>query len=70
MYKSEMILYWSQADRVYVAELPELSGCMAHGDTQGAALRNINQATNLWIDTVRAFRDPIPEPNGERLMQA
>lgn len=70
MYKYEIILYWSQEDRAFVAEVPELPGCMAHGDTQEAALRHINQATDLWIDTGREFGDPIPEPKGERLMLA
>ena len=70
MYKYEIILYWSRADEVFVAEVPELSGCMAHGDTQEAALRNVNQAMALWIDTAREFGDPIPEPKGERLMLA
>ncbi len=70
MYKYEIILCWSHADGAFVAEVPELPGCMAHGDTQEAALRQINQAMDLWIDTAREFRDPIPEPKGERLMLA
>ena len=70
MYKYEIILYWSDADRAFVAEVPELSGCMAHGDTQEAALMNVNQAMDLWIDTAKEFGDPIPEPKGERLMLA
>ena len=70
MYKYEIILYWSDADRVFVAEVPELPGCMAHGDTQEAALMNVNQAMDLWIDTAKEFGDPIPEPKGERLMLA
>ncbi len=53
MYKYEVILYWSKADGVFVAEAPELPGCMAHGDTQEAALKNINQAMELWVDTAR-----------------
>ena len=47
MYKYEIILYWSNADSAFVAEVPELPGCMAHGDTQDAALRNVNQAMEL-----------------------
>ena len=69
-YKYEIILYWSEADGVFVAEVPELPGCMAHGDTQQAALDNVNQAMALWIDTAREFGDPVPEPKGERLMLA
>ncbi len=70
MYKYEIILYWSSTDRAFVAEVPELPGCMAHGDTQEAALRCVNQAMELWIDTAKEFGDPIPEPKGERLMLA
>lgn len=43
MFKCEVIIYWSQQDAVFVAEAPELPGCMAHGDSQVAALENINQ---------------------------
>ena len=57
-------------DGVFVAEAPELPGCMAHGDTQEAALKNINQAMELWVDTAREFGDPIPQPKGDRLMLA
>lgn len=70
MHKYEIILYWSKADRAFVAEVPELPGCMAHGDTQQAALKNITRAMDLWIDTAREFGDPIPEPRGKRLMPA
>ena len=69
-HKYEIILYWSEADRAFVAEVPQLPGCMAHGDTQEAALDSVNQAMDLWIDTSREFGDPVPEPKGERLMLA
>ena len=70
MYKYKIILYWSNNDDAFVAEVPELPRCMAHGDTQEAALRHVNQAIALWIDTAKEFGDPIPEPKGERLMLA
>ena len=70
MYKYEIILYWSNDDDAFVAEVPELPGCMAHGDTQESALKNVNQAMALWIETAKEFGDPIPEPKGERLMLA
>ena len=70
MYKYEVILYWSNVDGAFVAEVPELPGCMAHGETQEAALRNVNEAMTLWIETAREFGDQIPEPKGERLMLA
>ena len=70
MRKYEIIIYWSREDGAFVAEVPELPGCVAHGDTQEAALRNVNQAMDLWLDSAREFGDPIPEPKGERLMLA
>lgn len=68
MHKFEIILYWSSEDRAFVAEVPELPGCMAHGDSQEAVLKHVNEAIQLWIDTAREFGDPIPKPKGERLM--
>ena len=70
MHKYEVILYWSNEDQVFVAEVPELPGCVAHGDTQGAALANAQEATQLWIDTALEFGDPVPQPKGRRLMVA
>ena len=70
MHKYEIIIYWSNEDQVFVAEVPELPGCMAHGNTQEAALVHANEAIQLWIDTAREFGDLIPEPKGERLMLA
>jgi predicted RNase H-like HicB family nuclease len=70
MHKYEIIIYWSNEDQVFVAEVPELPGCMAHGDTQEAALAQANEAIQLWIDTAREFGHPIPEPKGERLIPA
>jgi len=70
MYKYEVIIYWSATDQTYVAEVPELPGCMAHGSTQEVSLANANEAIRLWIDTAKEFGDPVPEPKGERLMLA
>ena len=70
MHKCEIILYWSNEDQAFVAEVPELPGCMAHGNDQESALQNVNEAMRLWIDAAREFGDPVPEPKGERLMFA
>ena len=70
MQKYEIILYWSNEDNVFVAEVPELAGCMGHGKTSEKALKNVNQAIELWIDTAKEFGDSIPEPKGRRLMLA
>jgi len=66
----EIILYWSKQDQVYIAEAPELPGCMAHGDTQESALANVKEAMQLWLDTATECGDSIPEPKGRRLMVA
>lgn len=70
LHKYEIIMSWSREDGAFVAEVPELPGCAAHGDTQDSALRNVNQAMDLWLETAREFGDPIPEPKGERLLLA
>jgi predicted RNase H-like HicB family nuclease len=70
MQKYEIIIHRSSEDRVFVAEVPELPGCMAHGETEEVALKNIKDAIQLWIDTAREFGDPVPEPKGRRLMYA
>lgn len=70
MHKFEIILYWSSEDRAFVAEVPELPECMAHGDSQEATLKHVNEAIQLWIDTAREFGDPIPQSKGERPMLA
>jgi predicted RNase H-like HicB family nuclease len=57
-------------DAAYVAEIPELPGCMAHGSTYDAALDNAKKAVQLWLDTAREFGDPIPQPKGRRLIFA
>ncbi len=70
MNKYEIIIYWSNEDNVFVADVPELPGCMAHGSTQEEALSNIKDAIQLWIDTAREFGDSVPEPKGDRLIFA
>ena len=70
MHKYGIILYWSNEDQVFVADAPELPGCMAHGDDQESALRNIKDAIHFWIETARELGRPVPEPKGERLMLA
>lgn len=70
MNKYEVIIYWSEEDQVFVAEVPELPGCIAHGKTQEGALVNVRQALALWVRTAREFGDAIPEPKGRRLVYA
>ncbi len=70
MNKYEVIIYWSDDDQAFVAEVPELPGCAAHGSTQEAALASAQEAIRLWIDTAKEFGDPIPAPKGRRLTVA
>lgn len=70
MDKYEVIIFWSAEDEAFVAEVPELPGCMAHGDTQEEALANAKQAMQLWTDTAKEFGDPVPQPKGRRLVFA
>ncbi|MHB1075461.1 type II toxin-antitoxin system HicB family antitoxin [Thiobacillus sp.] len=69
MYRYEIILYWSAEDAAFVAEVPELPGCMAHGDTQDEALHQAQEAMAAWIEVAREIGRSIPEPRG-RLMYA
>ena len=70
MRKYEIIIYWSDDDEAFIADAPELPGCMAHGDTYGTALLNIEEAMELWIDTAREIGKPVPEPGSRRLSPA
>lgn len=68
--KYEIILFWSDKDQVFIAEVPELRGCSAHGNSREEALNNVESAIELWIETATEFGDPIPEPKGRKLMYA
>ena len=70
MFKYETIIYWSAEDGAYLAEVPELPGCMAHGDSYESALASAKEAIQLWIDTANEFNDPISAPRGRRFMYA
>ena len=67
MHKYEVIIYWSAEDQLYVAEIPELPGCMAHGPSPTAAVSNAQEAIDLWIATADEDGTPVPEPKGRRL---
>ena len=69
-HKYQVVIQWSEADNAFVAEVPQLPGCTAHGDTRQEAVRQINQAIQLWIDTAREFGDSIPEPEQEPISLA
>ena len=69
MTKYEVIIYWSEEDKAFIAEVPELPGCVADGKTRQAALANVDVIIREWIETAKALGRPIPEPKG-RLIYA
>jgi predicted RNase H-like HicB family nuclease len=60
----EIILYWSDEDQAFIAEVPELPGCAADGPTYQKALANVQVVMREWIETARELKRPIPEPKG------
>ena len=66
-WKYEIILYWSNEDQAYIAEVPELPGCAADGKTYTEALTNVEVIIGEWIETAQALKRPIPEPRGRLL---
>jgi len=70
MDKYKIIIFWSDERQLFIAEVPELPGCMAHGDSHNTALINIQDAMELWIATAKEFNDPVPKPKGRRLLFA
>ena len=64
MFKYEIIIYWSQEDEAFIAEVPELPGCAADGSTYQEALDNVQVVIREWIETARELGREIPEPKG------
>jgi predicted RNase H-like HicB family nuclease len=69
MFRYEIILYWSQEDKAFIAEVPELPGCAADGETYQEALQTVEVVMQEWIETAKELGRSIPEPKG-RLMFA
>jgi predicted RNase H-like HicB family nuclease len=69
MSKYEIIIYWSEVDNAFIAEVPELAGCMADGKTYSEALQNAEAIIAEWIETARSLGRDIPVPHG-KLMYA
>jgi predicted RNase H-like HicB family nuclease len=63
----EMIIYWSQEDKAFIVEIPELPGCMADGETYQEAVQNAEVIIQEWIKTAQALGREIPEPKGRLL---
>jgi predicted RNase H-like HicB family nuclease len=69
MSKYEVIIYWSDEDGAFLAEVPELPGCMADGATYREALERVEVIIAEWIETAKDLGRPVPQPKG-RLMYA
>ncbi|HEX5725819.1 MAG TPA: type II toxin-antitoxin system HicB family antitoxin [Longimicrobiaceae bacterium] len=66
-YRYEIIIYWSDEDQAFIAEVPELPGCAADGATYAEAISNAEVIIGEWIETARELGRPIPEPKGRLL---
>ena len=64
MPRYKMILYWSDDDQAYLADVPELPGCMADGTTYREALEQVESVIQEWIETAKELGRPIPKPKG------
>ena len=69
MIRYEIIIYWSTEDQSFIAEIPELPGCMSDGATYQEVLKKAEIVIGEWIETARELGRPIPEPKG-RLVYA
>ncbi|MDZ4861307.1 MAG: type II toxin-antitoxin system HicB family antitoxin [Candidatus Hydrogenedentes bacterium] len=67
--KYELIIYWSAEDEALIAEVPELPGCMADGQTYEEVVARVQVVIDEWIATAKELGRPIPEPKG-RLIYA
>lgn len=65
--KYELIIYWSDEDNAFIAEVPELSGCMADGETYQKAVANAEVIIQEWIETAQSMGRDIPKPKGRLL---
>lgn len=70
MNKYEIIIYWDKKEKIFIAEVPELPGCMADGRTYAEALANAELIIEEWIETAKDLGRPIPEPKGRFMLEA
>lgn len=68
-YRYEIVIYWSDEDDAFIAEVPELPGCAADGSSYVEAVANVDVIIREWVETARELGRPIPAPKG-RLMYA
>ena len=66
MVRYEIIIFWSEEDQAFIAEVPELPGCAADGSTYQKALENVEVVISEWIETAKEIGREIPKPKGKR----
>lgn len=64
-HKYEIIIYWSEPDQSFIAEVPELAGCKADGNTYQEAISNVQVIIDVWIETAKSIGRTIPIPKGK-----
>lgn len=69
MIEYPILIFWSDEDDAYIADVPDLRYCSAHGDTPEEALREVKVAMSLWLEVARERGDPVPEPSRPRALQ-
>jgi predicted RNase H-like HicB family nuclease len=67
MFKYQVVIFWDEEEQVFVAEVPELPGCYAHGDSPDDALANCEEAIDFWCEAAEELGRTIPEPKPQRL---
>lgn len=65
-YKYKVVLWWGGNDKVWFAEHPELPGCMSHGRNRTSALKHLDNAADLWIETQKKYGREVPQPEEEK----
>ena len=66
-HRYEVIIYWSETDEAFIAEVPELPGCAADGPSYQKALAAVELVIKEWIETAKELGRPIPKPRGRLL---
>lgn len=64
IHKYEVIIYWSDEDEAFIAEVPELPGCAADGSAYEEVLSNLETIIDEWVELAQELGRPLPEPKG------
>jgi predicted RNase H-like HicB family nuclease len=64
MFKYEVIIFWSEVDQAFIAEVPALAGCAADGKSYRQALANVEVTMAEWIQTAKELGRRLPRPMG------